>query len=76
MMPQSPILYDPSTDSMYVTLDDGPVSHSVAYDDRDYAVDIGADGQPVGYDIQFASRHPDVIAEALRLLQRDGRRAA
>lgn len=72
----SPVIYDPSTDSMYITLREGRVAHTVPHDDRDFAVDMGEDGEPMGYDIQFASRHPDVIAEALQLLQRDGRRAA
>lgn len=72
----SPVLYDASTDSMYVTLREGRVIHTVAHDDRDFAIDIGEDGAPIGYDIQYASRHPDVIAEALRLLQQEAQRAA
>lgn len=72
----SPILYDPSTDSMYVTLREGRVVHTVPHDERDFAVDIGEDGEPMGYDIQFASQHPDVIAEALRLLRNGTKRAA
>ena len=72
----SPIIYDPSTDSMYVTLREGRVVHTVAHDDRDFAVDVCEDGEPMGYDIQFASQHPDVIAEALTLLQRRTLRAA
>jgi uncharacterized protein YuzE len=72
----SPVIYDPATDSMYITLREGRVAHTVAHDDRDFAVDMGEDGEPMGYDIQFASRHPNVIAEALQLLQRDGQRAA
>jgi uncharacterized protein YuzE len=75
-MTTSPIIYDPATDSMYVTLREGRVTNTVIHDDREYAVDLGEDGQPMGYDIQFASQHPDVIAEALRLLQGDARRAA
>jgi uncharacterized protein YuzE len=70
-MTTQPILYDAATDSMYVTLREGPAVHTIVHDDRDYAVDIGADGEPIGYDIQFASRHPEVIAEALRLLKQD-----
>lgn len=73
--PNSPVLYDRSTDTMYVTFREGRVAHTVAHDDRDFAVDIGEDGQPVGYEIQFASRHSEVIAEALQILQR-GRRIA
>jgi uncharacterized protein YuzE len=71
-----PVIYDQSTDSMYVTLREGRVLHSIAHDDRDFAIDIGEDGQPVGYNIQFASKHPDVIAEALQILQRGNRIAA
>jgi uncharacterized protein YuzE len=72
MTPDSPVLYDASTDSMYVTLREGRVIHTVPHDDRD----IGEDGEPVGYDIQFASQHSDVIAEALRLLRGDTKQAA
>ena len=71
-----PILYDQSTDSMYITLREGRVVESIAHDDRDFAVDIGEDGQPMGYNIQFASKHPDVIAEALQILQRGNQIAA
>jgi uncharacterized protein YuzE len=76
MTAASPIQYDRSTDTMYVTFREGPVAHTLAQDERDLAVDIGEDGQPIGYEIQFASRHPDVIAEALLILQRDQKAAA
>ncbi|HEX4079438.1 MAG TPA: hypothetical protein VHX61_11280 [Rhizomicrobium sp.] len=39
-------------------------------------IDLGADGEPVGYDIQHASRHPEAIAEALQILQRGSKIAA
>lgn len=71
-----PVFYDRSTDSMYVTLREGHVIHSIAHDDRDFSIDIGEDGDPIGYNIQFASRHPDVIAEALQILQRGNSIAA
>lgn len=71
-----PIIYDQSTDSMYVTLKEGRVIESVAHDDRDFSIDIGEDGDPIGYNIQFASKHPDVIAEALQILQRGNKIAA
>jgi uncharacterized protein YuzE len=61
---------------MYVTLREGRVMRTIAHDDRDFAVDIGEDGEPLGYDLQFASQHPDVIAEALLLLQRTVPKAA
>lgn len=72
----SPVHYDRSTDTMYVTFREGSVTHTVAHDDRDFAVDFGDNGQPMGYEIQFASKHPDVIVEALQILQRSERLAA
>jgi hypothetical protein len=36
-------------------------------DGRDFAVHVGEDGESIGYDIQYASWHPDVVAEALDL---------
>jgi uncharacterized protein YuzE len=74
--PNSPVFYDRSTDTMYVTFREDRVAHTIAHDERDFAVDIGEDGKPVGYEIQFASKHPDVIAEALQILQRGHRIAA
>jgi uncharacterized protein YuzE len=73
---RSPVFYDRSTDTMYVTFGEGRVVHTVAHDERDFAIDIGEDGKPLGYEIQFASRHPDVIAEALQILQRGDQIAA
>ena len=59
--------YDPATDSLYVKLRPGPsVNNRIVGDD--VVIDIGADGEPVGYDIQHASRHPESIAEALGYL--------
>ena len=72
----SPIFYDPTTDSMYLKLRAGPGVDSRVCDDRDLVIDLGEDGQPVGYDIQHASRHPDVIAEALQLLRGQAAAAA
>ena len=72
----SPVFYDRSTDTMYVTFREGRVVHTVAHDDRDYAVDMGEDGKPMGYEIQFASKHPDVISEALQILQHGNQIAA
>ncbi|HEX4159803.1 MAG TPA: DUF2283 domain-containing protein [Rhizomicrobium sp.] len=71
-----PVIYDQSTDSMYVMLREGRVTDSIAHDERDFVVDIGEDGQPIGFNIQFASQHPDVIAEALQILQRGKQIAA
>ena len=60
---------------MYVIFREGPVAHTIAYDERDFAIDIGEDGKVVGYEFQFASKHPDVIAEALQILRRGGQMA-
>jgi uncharacterized protein YuzE len=71
-----PVSYDPSTDSMYVKIRAGASVRQRMDEIREVIIDIGADGEPVGYDIQFASKHSDVIAEALALLQRQTRAAA
>ena len=75
-MSSNAVSYDQSTDSLYVKIRPG-LSVRQRYDEeRDVIIDIGVDGEPVGYDIQFASRHADVIAEALALLQNYSRLAA
>jgi uncharacterized protein YuzE len=61
---------------MYVSFREGRVAHTIAHNQRDFAIDVGEDGESVGYEIQFASKHPDVIAEALQILQRGGQTAA
>lgn len=66
----APIVYDPVTDSMYVKLRPEAGFDSRVDDARDLVVDLGKDGDPVGYDIQHASEHPDVVAEALLLMRR------
>ncbi|MBS0279305.1 MAG: DUF2283 domain-containing protein [Proteobacteria bacterium] len=53
--------YDKSTDSLYVELRDLPAKRTVELEE-DILLDIGADGQPVGYDIQHASKKSDFIA--------------
>jgi uncharacterized protein YuzE len=63
------VSYDPSTDSMYVKIRPGLSVRQRMDDERDVIIDFGEDGEPVGYDIQFASNHPDVIAEALAALR-------
>ena len=56
--------YDPTTDSLYIKLRPGAsVDNRIVSDD--VVIDLGADGEPVGYDIQHASNHADAIAEAL-----------
>jgi uncharacterized protein YuzE len=55
---------------MYVKIRPGASVRQKMDEAREVIIDFGEDGQPVGYDIQFASRHPDVIVEALQLLRR------
>ena len=64
--------YDPATDSLYIKLRPGEsVENRILSDD--VVIDVDEDGEPVGYDIQHASRHADAIAEALGYLhQRHG----
>jgi uncharacterized protein YuzE len=59
--------YDPATDSLYIKLRPGEsVDNRIVNDD--VVIDLGVDGEPVGYDIQHASCHADAIAEALGYL--------
>ena len=59
--------YDPTTDGLYIKLRPVPsVDNRIVNDD--VVIDIGSDGEPVGYDIQHASRHAEAIAEALDYL--------
>ena len=67
--------YDPATDSLYIKLRPEPsVDNRIIGDDL--VIDLGEDGEPVGYDIQHASSHPDIIAEALQILRRGSKIAA
>lgn len=75
-MIDSSVSYDRSTDSLYVKIRPGASVRQKYDEDREVIIDLGEDGEPVGYDIQFASRHADVIAEALALVQRHSKLAA
>jgi uncharacterized protein YuzE len=59
--------YDPATDSLYIKLRPGESIENRILGD-DVVIDLGLDGEPVGYDIQHASRHAEAIAEALGYL--------
>lgn len=56
--------YDPSTDSLYIEVRPLPSKRTVEVE-PDVMVDYGADGQPVGYDIQHASTKRDLIARLI-----------
>ena len=52
--------YDKSTDSLYIELRPLPAKPTREIE-PDVNLDIGADGAPVGYDIQHASTKRDLI---------------
>jgi uncharacterized protein YuzE len=56
--------YDKSTDSLYVKGRALPSCRTVEIED-DVMVDYGADGEPVGYDIQHASTKGEFIARII-----------
>ena len=58
------ITHDQSTDSLYIELRPLPAVRTSEVEE-DVMLDIGADGQPVGYDIQHASAKNDFIARLI-----------
>jgi uncharacterized protein YuzE len=56
--------YDKSTDSLYVEVRDLPSCRTVEIEE-DVMVDYGADGDPVGYDIQHASTKGEFITRII-----------
>jgi uncharacterized protein YuzE len=52
--------YDKSTDSLYIELRPLPAKRTRELRD-DVMIDLGEDGQPVGYDVQHASAKRDLI---------------
>ena len=56
--------YDKSTDSLYVEVRPLPSCRTVEIEE-DIMLDIGDDGQPVGYDIQHASTKTEFIAKLI-----------
>lgn len=52
--------YDKATDSLYIEGRAMPAKRTREIE-RDVNLDLGADGEPVGYDIQHASTKRDVI---------------
>jgi uncharacterized protein YuzE len=53
--------YDKSTDSLYIEVRPLPSLRTVEVEE-DVMLDVGEDGEPVGYDIQHASTKSDFIA--------------
>jgi uncharacterized protein YuzE len=52
--------YDKSTDSLYIELRSLPAKRTREVE-PDVNLDLGADGEPIGYDIQHASAKRDLI---------------
>jgi uncharacterized protein YuzE len=52
--------YDKSTDSLYIELRPVPAKRTRELQE-DVNIDLGEDGQPVGYDVQHASAKRDLI---------------
>jgi len=52
--------YDKSTDSLYIELKPLPAKRTRAIGE-DVMLDLGEDGEPVGYDVQHASAKQDLI---------------
>ncbi len=56
--------YDKSTDSLYVEVRPLPSFRTVEIE-QDIMLDMGEDGEPVGYDIQHASTKTEFIARLI-----------
>jgi len=54
------LAYDESTDSLYIELRPLPAKRTREIEE-DVNLDLGEDGQPVGYDLQHASAKRDLI---------------
>jgi uncharacterized protein YuzE len=54
--------YDRPTDTLYIKLRPSESVDNEILEDGDIVIDIGADGNPVGYEIQHASSKRDFIA--------------
>jgi uncharacterized protein YuzE len=52
--------YDKSTDSLYIELRPLPARRTTEIG-ADVMLDLGEDGEPVGYDVQYASTKRDLI---------------
>ncbi len=52
--------YDKSTDSLYIELRSLPAKRTRELEE-DVMLDLGEDGEPVGYDVQHASAKRDLI---------------
>lgn len=71
-MTGGPVTYDPVTDTMLVELRPWPGGDAAVRDaggedaGEDLVVHVAPDGRPWAWEIEHASRHPDLVARALR----------
>jgi uncharacterized protein YuzE len=56
--------YDRSTGSLYIKVRDVPAVTSRVVTD-DVIIDLGADGDPVGYDVQYAWQQRQLVARLI-----------
>jgi uncharacterized protein YuzE len=56
--------YEKSTDSLYIELRQSPAKRTREVE-RDVMLDLGEDGEPVGYDVQHASTKRDFIMSVI-----------
>ena len=56
--------YDKSTDSLYIELRPSPAKRTREIE-PDVNLDLGEDGEPVGYDVQHASTKRDLIISVI-----------
>jgi uncharacterized protein YuzE len=61
--------YDRSTDSLYIELRALPAKRTREIEE-DVILDIGEDGEPVGYDLQHASTKQELIMSIILGLER------
>ena len=58
------VSYDSSTDSLYIELRPLPAKRTREIE-ADVLLDLGEDGEPVGYDLQHASTKGDLIVSII-----------
>ncbi len=73
-MSEGPVIYDPATDTMLVELwpwpggsDDARSGGLDAGDDL--VIHYAPDGRPWAWEIEHASRHPELVGDALRAMR-------
>ena len=73
-MSEGPVIYDPATDTMLVELrpwPGGPNDPRAGGQDAgdDLMIHYAPDGRPWAWEIEYASRHPELLGDALRAMR-------